>query len=214
MFRSRKIATIISFVLLLIVFDACRVKRCPFDNCHIRMRHRHPSMMGGGGEAALVYDANAGPESNLGPVYRGIPWWQRYREVKLTPGAKKHKLLKTRDPKIGQGYKPGYKYKHKDNKPWSQRIEKYKKKKIEDAEKEERNAAKKGESVSDESPADENQQSEDMKIFEGDKDADASNVTTPKESKKERKAKAKKEKKSKKKKEEAPEETEEEEEGF
>ena len=108
-------AGLLLLVLLSVGLESCRVKRCPLDNCHIRMRHRHPSMMRGGSDG-VVYDPNAGDEAALGPVYRGAPWWQVYRkDNKMRQGTKTHQRVSMRDPKIGQGYKPGYKYKHKDN---------------------------------------------------------------------------------------------------
>lgn len=196
------------------------MKRCPLDNCHIRMKHRHPSMMGGGkGESApLVYDANAGPEANLGPVYRGIPWWQFYRETKVQPGSKNYKTVRTRDPKIGQGYKSGYKYKHKDSKPWSERMKKYKEKKIEDKEKEDRKGGKEseGEEIENQEdtggdPAEEVKPSEKTEPAQ---DVENTEEETPKKQKKEKKPKVKKEKKPKKKAEKTEETEETEEEGF
>ncbi len=232
MITHSRIFTILIFLLGTIVFDSCRVKRCPMDSCHIRMRHRHPSMMSGGkGESAPpVYDASAGSEANLGPIYRGIPWWQRYRETKVQQGAKNYKIVRTRDPKIGQGYKPGYKYKHKDNKPWSERMKKYKKKKIEDQEKEDKKALKKGNEPENQENTEEGA-TEDLNTSEEKKpeqiqpsgesvEAATPEEAAPKESKKERKARLKKEKQAKKKKDknadtEEKENTEEkEEEGF
>ena len=137
--------TINVFLLLAVLLGtgACRFPRCPMDNCHIRMKHRHPSAMGKGGEAPLVYDVNAGPEANMGKVYRGTPWWQTFRDDKVNPGRKKHMRTRTKDPKIAQGYKPGFKYKHKDTKPWGERMAKYKKKRIADDEKAARREGKK-----------------------------------------------------------------------
>ena len=220
-------AGLLLLVLLSVGLESCRVKRCPLDNCHIRMRHRHPSMMRGGSDG-VVYDPNAGDEAALGPVYRGAPWWQVYRkDNKMRQGTKTHQRVSMRDPKIGQGYKPGYKYKHKDNSPaWSERVKKYKKKKIEDDEKAERKAArdaekaerkgskrgKEGKDGDVEDPATEPADTtpDEMKLFGGEQPA----KDAPKESRKERRAKAKREKSSKKKeKEEAPKE-EAEEEGF
>ncbi len=212
-----RVISVLGLVLFAMVADACKVKRCPLDNCHIRMRHRHPSTMGGGkGESApLVYDANAGPEANLGPVYRGIPWWQFYRETKVQPGAKNYKTVKTRDPKIGQGYKPGYKYKHKDNKPWSERMKKYKQKKIEDQEKSNKKAGKEPENLENEEDLDNQEEAKPkdsgVKIV-GDKNAKPADEDTdlaeeeeaPKKAKKEKKQKAEKPKKEKKSKKKAP----------
>jgi len=184
MFKNQRFAGVLAILFIMIFAEACRVKRCPLDNCHIRMRHRHPSMMGGGnsndgGGSTLVYDPNAGPEANLGPVYRGTPWWERKK-----------------DPKIGEKYKPGYKYKHKDNRPaWSKRIVKYKKKrkKIEDDEKSGRKKNKKKKGKNRDQTESGDQEPEEMKLFGGDKSSEK------KESKKERRAKAKKEKQNKKK---------------
>ncbi|MCU0353010.1 MAG: hypothetical protein MUD08_04605 [Cytophagales bacterium] len=201
-------------VLLTTFLESCRVKRCPLDNCHIRMRHRHPSMMRGGSDG-VVYDPNAGDESALGPVYRGVPWWQAYRkDNKMRQGTKTHQRVSMRDPKIGQGYKPGYKYKHKDNTPaWSERIVKYKKKKIEDDEKAERKAAReeekkarKGDSEADTPDGDQTEADttpDEMKLFGGEQPADGGEA---KKERKQRKAKAKREKKEKPKKEDKPKE--------
>lgn len=160
---TRTIYVFLLFAVLL-ASTSCRYPRCPMDNCHIRMKHRHPSAMGKGGDAPLVYDQNAGPEANLGKVYRGTPWWQISREYMVKPqelkiwdatdsvprkimvnsGVKNYRRLRTRDPKIAQGYKPGYKYKHKDTAPWGERMAKYKKKRIADEEKTARRESRKG----------------------------------------------------------------------
>ncbi len=207
--------TINVFLLLAVLLGtgACRFPRCPMDNCHIRMKHRHPSAMGKGGEAPLVYDVNAGPEANMGKVYRGTPWWQTFRDDKVNPGRKKHMRTRTKDPKIAQGYKPGFKYKHKDTKPWAERMAKYKKKRIADEEKSARKESRKG---GKEQGTAEEQTEMDRQIEQAEKGA-APKVDAPETEKEpagKPEKKSRREKKSKKKKEEKPVEAEEEKEGF
>lgn len=213
------------WLAVLLGTGACKYPRCPMDNCHIRMKHRHPSAMGKGGEAPLVYDVNAGPEANLGKVYRGTPWWQTFRDDKVNPGRKNHLRVRTKDPKIAQGYKPGFKYKHKDTKPWAERMAKYKKKKIADdekaAKKESRKAAKAGKN---DAPGTAEEQTEmDRQLDEAGKgpatkpgapeDApETEPLEKPRREKKARKKKA--DRKAAKKQEEKPVEPEQEEEGF
>lgn len=107
--------TLFIWVILMVVTDACRPPRCTIPTCYVRMKHRH------GGEnwkaaAAPTKDfeletgvtdvaekgrkgkddeeENAG--GNRGTEYRGVRWWK-----------------KNKNPKIGEGYKPGYKYDYK-----------------------------------------------------------------------------------------------------
>ncbi len=131
MHMNRKILGLLALLLLMVFSEACRTPRCPIDSCHIRMRHRHPSFSSGGsgnsGESVTMVDVNASPEANLGKVYRGVPWWER-----------------NKDPKIAYKYNPKFKYKHKDTKPWSARILKYKSKRAKKIADDERKAAKKG----------------------------------------------------------------------
>lgn len=85
-------------------FESCRPPRCPLAYCHVRMKHRHPSMDGEGG---FNPDANIDPRtgealsaSGGGKVYRGVPFYER-----------------NKNPKIAHGYKEGYKYRHRKQKP-------------------------------------------------------------------------------------------------
>ena len=70
------------------------------------MKHRHPSK-DGEGSGGFNPDANVDPRtgeqlsaSGGSPVYRGVPFWER-----------------NKNPKIAQGYKEGYKYRHRKQKP-------------------------------------------------------------------------------------------------
>ncbi len=100
-----------TYWFLLIVFwvgfvlESCRPPRCPIASCHIRMKHRHPSKDGeqtGGFNPDANIDPQTGEQlaSGGGPVYRGVPFWER-----------------NKNPKIAQGYKEGYKYRHRKQKP-------------------------------------------------------------------------------------------------
>jgi hypothetical protein len=95
---------LLTILLAWLAFESCRLPRCPLASCHIRMKHRHPSMDGEGG---FNPDANIDPRSGEslsasggGKVYRGVPFYER-----------------NKNPKIAQGYKEGYKYRHKKQKP-------------------------------------------------------------------------------------------------
>jgi hypothetical protein len=68
------------------------------------MKHRHPSQDGEGGfNPDAGFDPRTGEQlsaSGGGKVYRGVPFYER-----------------NKNPKIAQGYKEGYKYRHRKQKP-------------------------------------------------------------------------------------------------
>ena len=96
---------LLTVFLLGFAFEACRPPRCPIASCHIRMKHRHPSK-DGEGSGGFNPDANIDPQtgeqlaSGGSQVYRGVPFWER-----------------NKNPKIAMGYKEGYKYRHRKQKP-------------------------------------------------------------------------------------------------
>jgi hypothetical protein len=99
----------------MLVTEACRPPRCTIPTCYVRMKHRH-----GGenwkdappppkdfeletGATNIAEKGNKGKDNdeenaggNRGTEYRGVRWWK-----------------KNKNPKIGEGYKPGYKYDYK-----------------------------------------------------------------------------------------------------
>jgi hypothetical protein len=96
---------LLTVFLLGFVLESCRPPRCPIASCHIRLKHRHPSK-DGEGSGGFNPDANIDPRtgeqlaSGGSQVYRGVPFWER-----------------NKNPKIAQGYKEGYKYRHRKQKP-------------------------------------------------------------------------------------------------
>ncbi len=96
---------LLTVFLLGFVLESCRPPRCPIASCHIRMKHRHPSK-DGEGSGGFNPDANIDPQtgeqlaSGGSQVYRGVPFWER-----------------NKNPKIAMGYKEGYKYRHRKQKP-------------------------------------------------------------------------------------------------
>jgi hypothetical protein len=96
---------LLTVFLLGFALESCRPPRCPIASCHIRMKHRHPSK-DGEGSGGFNPDANIDPEtgeqlaSGGSQVYRGVPFWER-----------------NKNPKIAMGYKEGYKYRHRKQKP-------------------------------------------------------------------------------------------------
>jgi hypothetical protein len=115
-----------------IFLESCRPPRCPIASCHIRMKHRHPSKDGEGGfNPDAGFDPSTGEAlsaSGSGKVYRGVPFWER-----------------NKDPKIAQGYKEGYKYRHRKQKPLTAaELKKIEEKRNREQEKMDRKARKNG----------------------------------------------------------------------
>jgi hypothetical protein len=88
----------ISLLALTLLLDSCRPPRCNVPGCYVRMNHRHGSL-----DPSMAPPPNSDDPSYSadlkGKVYRGVPWWQR-----------------NRNPKIGDGFKSGYKYNYRKGK--------------------------------------------------------------------------------------------------
>ena len=97
----------IVLISILFMVEGCRPPRCPLPNCYVRMKHRHGGENWKAAAAPSDFDPDRNPNANRGQEFRGVPWWK-----------------KNKNPKIGDGYKPGYKYDHKKPKPKKQRKKK------------------------------------------------------------------------------------------
>jgi hypothetical protein len=98
------------FILLIsvmIMAEGCRPPRCPLPNCYVRMKHRHGGENWKAAAAPSDFDPDRNPNANRGKEFRGVPWWK-----------------KNKNPKIGDGYKPGYKYDYRKPKSKKQRKKK------------------------------------------------------------------------------------------
>ncbi len=88
---------ILFLVSIVLIAEGCRPPRCKIPTCYVRMKHRHD------GGKMLTTETNVtergAASASLGKEYRGVPFWER-----------------NKNPKIGQGYKPGYKYNYKKGK--------------------------------------------------------------------------------------------------
>ncbi len=142
---------LLTVFLLGFAFESCRPPRCPIASCHIRMKHRHPSK-DGEGSGGFNPDANIDPQtgeqlaSGGSQVYRGVPFWER-----------------NKNPKIAQGYKEGYKYRHRKQKPLTAaELKKIEEKRNREQQKLERkqNKENSGETPAEETPAGETQTEE------------------------------------------------------
>ncbi len=142
---------LLTVFLLGFVLQSCRPPRCPIASCHIRMKHRHPSKDGegsGGFNPDANYDPQTGEQLASGgsQVYRGVPFWER-----------------NKNPKIAQGYKEGYKYRHRKQKPLTAaELKKIEEKRNREQQKLERkqNKENSGETPAEETPAGETQTEE------------------------------------------------------
>lgn len=83
-------------VCLLLGTEACKPPRCTIPNCYVRLKHRHGGENWKAAEAPAEFDPDFNASANRGQEYRGVRWWK-----------------KNKNPKIGEGYKPGYKYDYK-----------------------------------------------------------------------------------------------------
>jgi hypothetical protein len=92
---------------LIFMAEGCRPPRCPLPNCYVRLKHRHGGENWKAAAAPSKINADDNVNANRGKVFRGVPWWK-----------------KNKDPKIGEGYKPGYKYDYKKPKPKKSRNKK------------------------------------------------------------------------------------------
>lgn len=92
---------------LILMAEGCRPPRCPLPNCYVRMKHRHGGENWKAAAAPSDFDPDRNPNANRGKEFRGVPWRK-----------------KNKNPKIGDGYKPGYKYDQKKPKPKKQRKKK------------------------------------------------------------------------------------------
>lgn len=97
----------ILLISILILAEGCRPPRCPLPNCYVRMKHRHGGENWKAASAPSDFDPDRNPNANRGKEFRGVPWWK-----------------KNKNPKIGDGYKPGYKYDYRKPKPKKQRKKK------------------------------------------------------------------------------------------
>jgi hypothetical protein len=99
----------ILLISLLIMSEGCRPPRCPLPNCYVRLKHRHGGENWKAAAAPSDFKPDGNPSANRGKEFRGVPWWQ-----------------KNKNPKIGEGYEPGYKYNHKKPKPKKRKAKKSK----------------------------------------------------------------------------------------
>lgn len=85
------------FLSVWIIAVSCGPPRCKIPTCYVRMLHRH----GGAGFQVARVGSTASQDrgASQGKVYRGVPWWK-----------------KNKNPKIADGYKPGYKYDYRKGK--------------------------------------------------------------------------------------------------
>jgi hypothetical protein len=86
----------ILFLLVVSLAEGCRPPRCPLPNCYVRLKHRHGGENWKAAAAPSDFDSDKNPVANRGQEFRGVPWWKN-----------------NKNPKIGDGYKPGYKYDYK-----------------------------------------------------------------------------------------------------